>query len=79
MDKLGDEKMSEAGILTNLLKQTPMAGLNLTPQLTQNEIVIEMTEQQLRELLLQSADERAKKAVSIQLKEGKLVLIIKLF
>jgi len=70
--------MSE-GILKNLLSGTPLGNLNLMPQLTQNEIVIEMTEEQLKALLLQNTDERAKKSVNVELHEGKLVLKIKLF
>ncbi|MEM2696236.1 MAG: hypothetical protein QXU09_04800 [Thermoproteota archaeon] len=70
--------MSE-GLLKNILVGTPLANLNLMPQLTQNEIVIEMTQEQLRSLLLEKTDERAKQAVTIECKEGKLILKIKLF
>jgi len=70
--------MSE-GLLKNILQGTPFASLNLMPQLAQNEIVIEMTQEQLKTMLLQNTDERAKKSVNVELHEGKLVLRIKLF
>ncbi|MEM2446862.1 MAG: hypothetical protein QW734_09410 [Candidatus Bathyarchaeia archaeon] len=70
--------MSE-GLLSGLLKGTPLANLNIIPQLTQNEIVIEMTQEQLRSLLLEKSDERAKKAVTVECHEGKLMLKIRLF
>jgi len=70
--------MSE-GLLKGLLQGTPFASLNLIPQLTQNEIIIEFTEEQLKTMLLQNTDERAKKSVNVELHEGKLVLKIKLF
>lgn len=67
------------GILKNLLSGTPLANLNLIPQLTQNEIVIEMTQEQLKTLLLERTDERAKQAVNVECHEGKLVIKIRLF
>lgn len=70
--------MSE-GLLKGLLQGTPLANLNLMPQLTQNEIVIEITQEQLRNLLLQNTDDRARQAVTIELHEGKLTLKIRLF
>jgi len=75
---MGEFKMTE-GLLKSLLMGTPLAGLNILPQLTQNEIVIEMTQEQLKSLLLEKTDERAKQSVSIECHEGKLVLKIKLF
>ncbi|MBS7270395.1 MAG: hypothetical protein KIH10_16360 [Candidatus Freyarchaeota archaeon] len=70
--------MSE-GLLKNLLQNTPLAGLNLMPQLTERELVIEVTQQQLSTLLLEKTDERAKQAVTIECHEGKLMVKIRLF
>lgn len=70
--------MSE-GILKNLLQGTPLSGFNILPQLTQNEIIIELTQEQLKAILLERTDERAKQAVTVECKEGKLILKIKLF
>jgi len=70
--------MSE-GLFKTLLTGTPLANLNILPQLTQNEIVIEITQEQLKSLLLERTDERAKRSVTIECHEGKIVLKIKLF
>jgi len=71
--------MAEAGLLKGILESTPLKGLGLTPQLTQNEIVIELTDAQLKDMLLANADARAKGSVTVECKEGKLVLKIRLF
>jgi hypothetical protein len=70
--------MSE-GLIKGILDKTPLGGLGLQPSLTQQDIVIEMTEKQLRDMLLTNADTRARDSVSVELHEGKLVLKIKLF
>jgi hypothetical protein len=79
MDKLGDEKMGEAGLLKGILDATPLRGLGVTPQLLEREIVIELTTEQLKAMLLQNADARAKESVIIELHEGKLTLKIRLW
>jgi hypothetical protein len=79
MDKLGDEKMGEAGLLKGILDATPLRGLGVTPQLLDREIVIELTTEQLKAMLLQNADARAKESVIIELHEGKLTLKIRLW
>lgn len=71
--------MSGVGLLKGILDNTPLKGLGLTPQLTEKEIVIELSDAQLKELLLEKSDDRAKNAVSVHCKEGKLVLTIRLF
>lgn len=70
--------MERSGLLGNILGGTPMANLGITPQILQNEIVIEMTQDQLKSMLLQNADAKAKGSVAVELHEGKLVLKIKL-
>jgi len=71
--------MATEGLLSGIIAKTPLKGLGLTPQLTQNEIVIELTDAQLKEMLLANADPRAQSSVTVQCKEGKLVLKIRLF
>lgn len=72
------ESMSE-GLLRMMLQGTPLSSLNILPQLTERELVVEITQDQLRTLLLQNVDERAKQAVTIECHEGKLTLKIRLF
>jgi len=83
MDKLGVMKMASEqpmkGLLSSILDGTPLKSLGITPQILQRDLVIELTTQQLRDIILQNADERAKQSVSLELHEGKLVLKIRLF
>jgi len=74
---MGELKME--GLLSQIFKGTPLAGIGITPQLVQNEIKIEITEQQFKELIFKGLDERGKKAVNIKLENGKLIVTIKLF
>jgi len=67
------------GLLSSILDGTPLKSLGITPQILQRDLVIELTTQQLRDIILQNADERAKQSVSLELHEGKLVLKIRLF
>jgi hypothetical protein len=79
MDMVGDAKMEEGGILKGLIDATPLKGLGISPQLLEKEIVIELTTEQLRNMLLQHTDEKAKQYVTVELHEGKLVLKIRLW
>lgn len=67
------------GLLSGILDGTPLKSLGITPQILQRDLVIELTTQQLRDIILQNADERAKQSVTLELHEGKLVLKIRLF
>jgi len=70
---------SPQGLFGTILKSTPLGNMNITPQLTDRDVVIEMSQEQLKNMLLEKADERAKGAVSLELHEGKLVLKIRLW
>jgi hypothetical protein len=79
MGKLGDGKMGETGLLKGIFETTPLKGLGITPQLLEREIVIELTTEQLKAMLLQNADAKAKECVTIEIHEGKLTLKIRLW
>jgi hypothetical protein len=79
MGKLEGGKMAESGLLKGILDATPLKGLGVTPQLLEREIVIELTTEQLKAMLLQNADTRAKESVAVELHEGKLTLKIRLW
>lgn len=74
-----NEKQSPQGLLSSIMAGTPMAGLGITPQMVNREIVIEMTTDQLRQMLLEKADARARDSVTVELHEGKLQLKIRLW
>lgn len=75
--------MASEGLLRDVLKSTPLAGLGVTPQFSQNEIVVELTEAQLKDMLLSGADSnikaRAQGSMTVKLTEGKLILKIRLW
>jgi len=83
MDVIGGEMVTEekpsSGLLSGILEKSALSGLGVMPKFAEREIVVEMTESQLRQLLLQNADDRAKNAVTIELHEGKLSLKIRLW
>jgi hypothetical protein len=76
---MGELSMSEEGILKMMMEGSPLKGIGVMPKVLDNDIVVELTEEQLKSILLEKADERAKRAVSIKLENGKLILRIKLW
>jgi len=67
------------GLLQQALKGTALAGLNLTPQLTDRELVIELDEKQFRDMILSGADDRAKQSVTVEILQGKIRLKVRIF
>ncbi len=72
--------MGEAveGIIKGAFKGTPLAGLNVIPKLDQQDLIIELTEQQFRDMVLANTDERAKKSIDIKISEGKIIIKVRL-
>jgi len=68
-----------SGIIGDMFKQMPFGKFGVAPKLLQNEIVIEITEDQFKNMVLEGADPRIKNNVHIQLLNGKIVIKIKLF
>jgi hypothetical protein len=67
------------GLLSTFLKGTALESLGVKPQLLQNEIVIELTEQQIRDMVFKDMDSRVKNSVSLEVDKGKIVIKVKLF
>jgi len=67
------------GLLSSILMGSPLAGLGITPKMVQRDIVIELTESQFKELILKNADARARSAVDVKFKEGRMILSIRLW
>jgi len=79
MGELNMAEKTPQGLLGSLMSGTPLAGLGVMPKMENQEIIIEMTQDQLRQMLLEKADDRAKQAVTVELHEGKLQLKIRLW
>lgn len=71
--------MGMSGILKDMLKGTPLEGVGIVPKLMQNCLVIEINEQQFKEIALKGIDERIKKYITIEIHEGKIVMKVKLW
>ena len=75
--------MSGQGILANLLKTIPIGGLNLQPQLTQREIILEITADQFKQMALSGLSPEAKatleQSVIVEFHEGKATIKIRLW
>jgi len=67
------------GLLKGMFAGLPLGSLGVTPQLTQREIVIEMTEAQFAQLALERTPPEARNAISIKFENGKMVIKIKLW
>jgi len=67
------------GLLSQIFKNTPLAGMNITPQLVNRDLVITLTEEQFKQIILAGLDERGKRAVDIKLEQGRLIIKIRLF
>ena len=68
-----------SGILNELFKQVTAMGLPIKPQVINNELTIEFTEEQFKEATTKNLDERMKNAITIQFRDGKMIIKIKLF
>ena len=76
---MGELKMSGAGLLGDMFRNLKALGLTVMPQLQQNELVLEITEEDFKKMALGNLDERAKNSISVKLTEGKLIIKIRLF
>ncbi|MEM1562945.1 MAG: hypothetical protein QW734_07890 [Candidatus Bathyarchaeia archaeon] len=72
-----------SGVLSDLFKNTPLGGLGITPQITQKEITIELTEAQFKELVFSGMKpeerDRAMRYIDVSIKEGKIIVKVRLF
>ena len=67
------------GLLSPLLSQLSALGIKLNPQMINNELVIEVTENDVQNAILKDANPQIKNLVKIELHEGKMVIKVKLF
>lgn len=73
------EKLMLGGLLGNLLAGTPLGTLGVMPFIKENELVIEVTEEQLKAMLLQGADPKYRDFVTVKVLDGKIVIKVRLF
>jgi hypothetical protein len=76
---MGEPVMEREGLLRSVMRGTPFEALGITPKMIDRDLTIEIDVNQLAALLFQGMDERARRAVSLELHEGKMVLRLRLW
>ncbi len=66
------------GMIESAFKGTPLAMANILPKLDMRDLVIEITEQQFKDMVFAKADERTKRSVDIKISEGKITIRVRL-
>lgn len=67
------------GLLSSILAGAGISGLPIKPQITNNELVIEISEKDLYELMTKDLTPEQKKCITINVVQGKIVIRVKLF
>jgi len=67
------------GILGQLMAQLKLTGLSTKPQITQNQILITITQQEVAEMATKGIDAQYRNAIKVELHEGQMTLVVKLW
>jgi hypothetical protein len=71
------------GLLSGMLKGTPLSGLGISPKMFDRDLVIELTEQQFKDMVFSGMKEpdksRAMNSIDIKISEGKITVRVRLF
>jgi len=67
-----------SGIVSELMKPLSIMGINLQTTMSQNVIRFELSENDLRSMLLHGVDDRVKPFVGIRIENNKIVVEIKI-
>jgi hypothetical protein len=82
---MGELAMGEIpeGLLSGMLKGTPLGALGLTPKMFDRDLVIELTEQQFKDMVFSGMKEpdksRAMNSIDIKIEQGKITIKVRLF
>jgi len=66
------------GLLSAFLQEMSKLGIHPKPSLTQNELTFEISEDELRQALLKGVDPRVANSISVEVKEGRIVIKVRL-
>lgn len=67
------------GILGNILRNLRVGNAQITPKLTQRELVIEFTEKQFEDIAFQNMTEEQRRHIRIVFEQGKMKIVVRLF
>jgi hypothetical protein len=82
---MGGLIMSEIpeGLISGIFKGTPLSGLGISPKMLERDLIIEMTEQQFKDMVFSGMKEpdksRAMQSIDIKINEGKITIKVRLF
>lgn len=71
--------MPNGGVFRDLFRGTPLEKVGLVPKLTTNEIVIEINEEQFKQIALEGVDPKIRQYIDVKILNGKIVMKIKLW
>lgn len=72
-------KADAQGILGNLFSQLGGSGIKTPPTVTQNQIVVTITEAELAAMAIKGVDPKMSQNISVACKEGKVEITVKLW
>lgn len=67
-----------SGIISQIFKRAVELGLPITPQVAENKLVIEITERELKEIVLKDLAPTLRDAIEIKIIEGRIIVSVKL-
>jgi hypothetical protein len=71
------------GLLSGFLKGTPLASLGISPKMLEKDLIIELNEQQFKDMVFSGMKEpdksRAMQSIDIKISEGKITVKVRLF
>ena len=76
---MNPNQIANKGLLGLLLQSINISGTEVQPQLVNNEIVVELDKEQVKSLAFKGLPPSQREIIDIELKEGKMILRIKLF
>lgn len=69
---------SPSGLIYEILRQYQMAGIPVRPVLTNNELVVEFTEQEFLEAITRNMDPQTKQYITVRFEPGRMVIRVRL-
>ncbi len=71
--------MDTTGLLGLIMQQLQLKGVKSQPRVEGNVIVIDLTEEEVKNIAFKDADERFRRIADVKIVDGKLRITIKLF
>ncbi len=67
-----------SGLINEILKQLSGVGLSIKPQIISNELVIRISEEEIRKAVLKNVPENIRSAINIEIHEKQIVIKVRL-